>query len=751
MTLLWILEGRAELITDEGRETLAANNLAIVNRHRSWQITSETANATLRVVLSGRWLLQLCETFFAHDYRVPAEADGVWPQCDELRRLLRQLLVATLINDRQRYRLEANRWLSEILLLLTSRFHYPARPDYRQSSPGWSKRIARVVERIHAGYTRRISLAEIAQAEFVSEAWLSRLFRKEVGISFMQYINTLRLEKAADALRLTNRSLHQIALEHGFASTRMMSDLFRRHHQMTPREFRQQKRPVADAPRTRLDAPPQRYPVAADKLFRLLNEPEPRGWEPSPLTMHSLQERVIDLQSINAHAPALRHTRVIITLRELDDLLREDVRRELDRLHEQIPLYGIDIAEPFLSSRLFASGWDDPLMAGYACWYNLHQLFTWLAQKGWTVLLHTGLTTRCDLLARFLRQSVNHFSAQVTAGWQFVLHWSPQASDEAREQAWQTQRALLRTWLPRARFGVWYRFSPDEFAHGDEAFLSSSILQQADFLACPADANELLDPTQLDPAHLSSSENYPVQRTRQILAQLRQRQLSLPMWLLAWNTLTGNTRATNGWFFRAALLMQNLLGLSGQVWLAGFWLNSGLQGEARSNKTIDTSSLALQYNHGLPRPIYWVLWLWRRLRGEVLVNDKHLLLLRQQNGYQLLLSNTVVYNPLLSSEQAFIQRFRQQYRVHLQGISGRWRIKSHLYDRHNGALFPLMEGFRSESGPDEEVWRWLRHKARPTLTVRDERLQEGWQITESLESNALVLYELTPLTASEDE
>lgn len=259
------------------------------------------------------------------------------------------------------------------------------------------------------------------------------------------------------------------------------------------------------------------------------------------------------------------------------------------------------------------------------------------------------------------------------------------------------------------------------------------------------------DPAQLEATPLSSTENYPILKVRQILAALRLRKCSLPVWLLSWNTLTGNTRATNGWFFRGALLMQNLLGLSEQVWLAGFWLNSGLQGEARANNTIDTSSLALQYNHGLPRPVYWVLWLWQRLRGEVLVNDKRVLLTRHRNGYQLLLRNVVVFNPLLSSEEAFIQRFRQQYHLHLKGMRGKWRIKCHLFDQHNGALYPLLEGVGSESGPDEEMWRWIAHKARPTLSVRDERLYDGWQLSESLESNALVLYEFTPLVPREAE
>lgn len=44
-----------------------------------------------------------------------------------------------------------------------------------------------MVARIDANYQRRLSLQEVAAAEFVSEARLSRLFRKEVGVSFVQY------------------------------------------------------------------------------------------------------------------------------------------------------------------------------------------------------------------------------------------------------------------------------------------------------------------------------------------------------------------------------------------------------------------------------------------------------------------------------------------------------------------------------------------------------------------------------------
>ncbi|MBZ7661034.1 helix-turn-helix domain-containing protein [Klebsiella pasteurii] len=741
LTLIWLLEGSVELRDGETGRYLQADELAIVNRHRRWSLNSKTANVVMTLSLNAGWLTRLDGDFFSSAYQSSSETRDAE---DTLRYLMRQLLVLGLVNPQAHYRLEANRWLSEIALLLASRFSRPLTAQAPRGSERWSQRINRVVARIDANYQRRLSLQEIAAAEFVSEAWLSRLFRKEVGVSFMQYITGLRLRKAAEQLTATRRSVQQIAQQHGFASSRVMSDLFKREHGLTPRQFRQQHPQTAiESPRPRPQQAELWQPVSIDRLYSRLNAPQTNGLDSPPLRLNPQQTRHLDVRELPTRAAPLRHTRMVVTVRELDDLLREDVRRELEQLHGALPIFAIDIHDPFLSSRLFSAGWDDPQMAGYACWYNLQRIFSWLATMGWAVILHTGLTTRGDLLQRFLRLSANHFPPTTLASWRFVWHWSPQASDEARQHAWRQQKAILQRLSPQSALGIWHRF-PQQVE--DDPLLRSPLLAEADFLACQADANELLDLAQIDSQKLAASENYPVHKLRKLHNTLRQRHHLLPLWLLSWNTLTGDTRDTNGRFFRGALLMDNLLGLADQVWLAGFWLNSGLQGEARANGKLDTSSLALHYLHGLPRPVYWVLWLWRRLRGEVLINDKNLLLLRHHGHYQLLLRNTVVFNPWLSSEEAFTQRFSQPWSVRLLGLEGRWRIKHHLFDQHHGALFPLFEAFRSQSGPDDEDYRWLMHRARPALRVSEETPDsDRWQLVETLESNALALYEFTPL------
>ncbi|CCI76576.1 unnamed protein product [Klebsiella pneumoniae subsp. rhinoscleromatis SB3432] len=431
LTLLWVLEGSVNLAVAEGAsQPLAADGLAIVNRNRRWSLRSAGANAVMILTLSASWLARLDNAFFAVDYQItPRTRDAD----DGLRRLMRQLLVSGLVNHPGHYRLEANRWLSEIALLLATRFSQPIASTPRRDTEKWSRRIASVVARIEANYQRRLSLQEVAAAEFVSEDWLSRLFRKEVGVSFVQYLTALRLRHAADQLLTTRKTVQQIAREQGFASTRMMSDLFKRQHGVTPRQYREQHPLELARPR-----PPQAdrwQPVAADRLYARLNEPEPRDRESPPLPINPPQTREINLRDRPARPAALRHTRMVVTVRELDDLLREDVRRELEQLHHALPVYAIDINDPFLSSRLFGTGWDDPQMAGYACWYNLQQIFSWLAAMGWQVILHTGVTTRSDLLQRFLQLAANHFPPATLNSWRFVWHWSPQASEAARQAA----------------------------------------------------------------------------------------------------------------------------------------------------------------------------------------------------------------------------------------------------------------------------------------------------------------------------
>ncbi len=272
--------------------------------------------------------------------------------------------------------------------------------------------------------------------------------------------------------------------------------------------------------------------MAADRLYARLNEPEPRDRE-SPPPINPPQTREINLRDRPARPVALRHTRMVVTVRELDDLLRADVRRELEQLHHALPVYAIDINDPFLSSRLFGTGWDDPQMAGYACWYNLQQIFSWLAAMGWQVILHTGVPPAVTCCSASLQLAANHFPpatlnswryclALVAAGWRSGPARRPGASSArffaacCRSRSWGSGTALLPA-IP-----------------GTIPLFHSPLLAEAGFSRLPGRCQRTAGSRpQADSRRPASSEHYPLHKLRQIHSALRQRQLNLPLWLLS--------------------------------------------------------------------------------------------------------------------------------------------------------------------------------------------------------------------------
>ncbi|VFS61533.1 Uncharacterised protein [Raoultella planticola] len=215
---------RVGLHDGELRQQLDTDDLAIVNRHQRWSLTASAANAVMLLTLPYGWLTRLDGDFFAVDYQV---ADATRDADDNLRHLMRQLLVIELVNHQSRYRLEANRWLSEIALLLATRYTRPVIARTQRGAEKWSRRIARVVARIEANYQQRLSLHDVAAAEFVSEAWLSRLFRKGgrrklCAVHYRTAVSTRRPNSSSPPASRCSR----LPREQGFASTRIMSDLF---------------------------------------------------------------------------------------------------------------------------------------------------------------------------------------------------------------------------------------------------------------------------------------------------------------------------------------------------------------------------------------------------------------------------------------------------------------------------------------------------------------------------------------------
>jgi AraC family transcriptional activator of mtrCDE len=89
----------------------------------------------------------------------------------------------------------------------------------------------------HKGSTR-FDLRETSRSLGVSEAYLLRLFHRELGRTFREYSREIRMLQAAELMRQSPQPSKQIALECGYNDISNFYRDFKTVYAMTPREFR---------------------------------------------------------------------------------------------------------------------------------------------------------------------------------------------------------------------------------------------------------------------------------------------------------------------------------------------------------------------------------------------------------------------------------------------------------------------------------------------------------------------------------
>lgn len=87
-------------------------------------------------------------------------------------------------------------------------------------------------------YAQDISLKHIAELYFMNEKYLGRLFLRETGKTFRQYLNDVRLEHAVQLLEGTRMSVLQISLECGYSNVTYFNRVFKEKFGRTPTIYR---------------------------------------------------------------------------------------------------------------------------------------------------------------------------------------------------------------------------------------------------------------------------------------------------------------------------------------------------------------------------------------------------------------------------------------------------------------------------------------------------------------------------------
>ncbi len=108
--------------------------------------------------------------------------------------------------------------------------------DY--SLDNFSKLIGTAVSKIRQNLTNKYSLSMLAEELFLSKEHLSRVFKKETGMSVNNYINFSKIQEAEKLLKENKYSILDISTMLGFSNSSYFSALFKKHKGISPNQYK---------------------------------------------------------------------------------------------------------------------------------------------------------------------------------------------------------------------------------------------------------------------------------------------------------------------------------------------------------------------------------------------------------------------------------------------------------------------------------------------------------------------------------
>ena len=142
----------------------------------------------------------------------------------------------------QTYELHRMEAVCKICRLLAKQINANKNPLIPISKSTQTKRLQKIMTFIHTHYGEHISVDDMARSATISRTEVFRCFQTILRKKPIEYLTEYRLTIAAILLASTDRTLSDISISCGFNSASYFGKVFREHHGISPKKYRDQFR-----------------------------------------------------------------------------------------------------------------------------------------------------------------------------------------------------------------------------------------------------------------------------------------------------------------------------------------------------------------------------------------------------------------------------------------------------------------------------------------------------------------------------
>lgn len=639
--IIYVLDGTLDIRYEEESHHMDTDDFLLVNSNVRHEYSAR------RDILLGSIFIdyaQLTEMFGGEQlYFLCNSAQEKSEGYEKMRYYIRQIFNYYQTSEGQGIVLR-NSIFYQLLYILTSSFIVKKGMQKYDSLRGISdERMNEILGYIMSNFKESITLKELADKLYLSNAYLSKYIKRNFGMSFLKLVNNIRMEHAVSELLYSDKSVIKIAMDNGFPNLAGFNKSFREMYQMTPAQYRSQM---------------------LEKVEK--NETEENSEELLELVEQYLTSNLVEAPGAADASAAILETdvrdalllpqnwRKMINIGSATDLLRFDVRDQIVYLKQKLGFEYVRFWN-ILSDEMMIE--LDERKTKYN-FNDLDKIFDFLIGIGLKPYMEIGFKQKeiyenlnrkiVDVLNKhqiriieknkgFFEELIKHLVKRY--GTQEVGTWYVELEKNSEERVrvnadkyfdeFEIVAGIFKNYVPNLRIGgggFCLNYLDREFEQILDEWKKRKI--KPDFLSLysyPYIADEELIAAGRNP--YSSDESFLNNQIKQAKEIMQQSGLALPEFhVTEWSYTLSNRNILNDSCFKAAYVMKNLIQNCLEADVIGYWVATDIFSDYLDTKQILFGGCGLVTKDTIRKPAFFAYQFLNMSGKYILGRDKYALI-----------------------------------------------------------------------------------------------------------------------------
>lgn len=237
--LLLFVKGRVTCNFENTKRQFKAGDIYIINSHEVHETRCSRGARYLVVHIDPTSMLHYMPTFdqlrFSLTFDPEDQAKSM--AFGQLRSHMQEILRNTADTDPVQ-KLDRQARLFAVAAILVKHFSQPLATEETRLQRSDMSRLEPLLEHIRLHHAEELPLDEAVEFMGLNKEYFCRLFKKNMGVSYLQYVYQVRTTAVCRELETTEDPISEIAERNGFRDPKMLNQYFREIYGCTPSEKR---------------------------------------------------------------------------------------------------------------------------------------------------------------------------------------------------------------------------------------------------------------------------------------------------------------------------------------------------------------------------------------------------------------------------------------------------------------------------------------------------------------------------------